>query len=320
MLFYLLEAANKDNYECYPSIKKIAKFTDMGERTVQRHISALADRGLFERISQRRDDGSRQVNCYRFVISGTVKIGKESVVILGQDDNDESDQQPANNGGLINPPVLTPPPVQNDTTPRQEWRDIDQESEPGILTNPSPPDGGEIPNVEKDLFGNPIPLEIDEEPIELSVMRMWNEVASQYPGVSPCEVMNDKRKGWIRARAAEAEKSGMDPLEAWRRVIDSIHTSEFLRGERPPRPGDKGKFKNTINFMSRPDQFARALEGGNDDRERLDQRTHNIETGREFGPAERSGRKVIAKLLNRGGPSGEGPIRNRQGAPALPHG
>lgn len=299
VLFYLLEAANNKDHKCFPSIKKIAHFTDMAERTVQRHISALADRGLFARIEQRRDDGSRMVNCYQFLIGGTVKIGKESVVMIGPDEDDDAEYQPANNGTLHNPPFQTGGGDNPDTTPRQSRRDIDQESEPGISIPPTP-DGVGTPT--EDLFGIQLPKATAKKPLLEAVEEEWAKLVAEEPGISGIGVLSEARKVKIRARAAEVVKDQRrkgaitDERAVWSQIFLAIRSSTFLCGRAPPGKGRTSPFKLGIDYVLRQSEFFRIWEGQYDDDARTRNRTFDSRDGREYGPAEQSLRSSLASL------------------------
>ncbi len=259
VLFYLLESANHETHLCHPSLKKIAEVTEMSERTVQRHISALAERGLFVREEQRRNDGSRMVNCYRFVATGTIKIGKESVIILEPERETESEQQPANSDGLANPPFLTPPPVNTDTTPRQDCRDIDQESEPGIGTSPFSPDGETTPSGD-DLFGGNLPV-VPEASLTDFVWQQWEQLKIEHPNVAMPRLIDDGMAKMIEQRAKTFAKPGDSPVDVWTAVFAEIRNSQFLCGRTAPGPGRDKSFTLSLGWLCRPGNFREVING-----------------------------------------------------------
>lgn len=308
VLFYLLEAANNATHECYPSMKKIAAFTDMGERTVQRHVSALADRGLFERVEQRRADGSRAVNCYRFVVAGEIRVGKESVVQLGPE------TQPANYGGLVDQQPAIP-----DTTPRQEWRDIDQESEPGITPLSSNEDS---PPQEKDLFGQALktPEQIQAE-FEDGFIRWieeeWQKLTVETPAISGLRTISPERRKAIIARA-ELDNCPVGQMNNWAVVFEQIRNSRFLRGL--AKPGRDRDEPNVITFdwLLKPRNFVKVLEGNYRDKRTLAP-GHDGISGRKLTAVEEAGRNVAARLQQSGERRGFGSHRGGTDAraPAL---
>lgn len=259
VLFYLLESAHHETHLCFPSMKRIADIVEMSERTVQRHISALAERGLFVREEQRRTDGSRMVNCYRFVASGTMKIGKESVVILEPERETEGEQQPAIIGGLDNPPILTPPPVRNDTTPRQDCRDIDQESEPGIRTSPLSPDGESPPSGE-DLFGGDLPI-APAFSLSAFVWQEWEQLEINHPNVAMPRLIDEGLAKMIEQRARTHAKLGETPVEVWTAVFEQIRASLFLCGRTAPGPGRDKSFTLSLGWLCRPANFREVING-----------------------------------------------------------
>jgi predicted transcriptional regulator len=309
VLFYLLEAARSDTNTCFPSIKKIATFTDMAERTVQRHITALADRGLFERIEQRRNDGSRMVNCYRFVVAGTIRIGRESVIQIEPEDHEADVEQPANNGGLTNPPVLTPPPVNTDTTPRQDWRDIDKESEPGI----SPQESSTLePPVEKDLLGEPVLTAEQEEAARQGrliqfVDTAWADARRRYPMMVASTVTPRRQKLVIKR----------GDIGAWAKAFAAIEASPFLQGNSPAGKDRSQPFVVSMDWLLKAANFDKVVEGTYSDKRALSS-GYDANSGRKLTAVEQASRHVIAGIResrarrgfggDRGGADGGAPL------------
>jgi DNA-binding transcriptional ArsR family regulator len=291
VLFFLLESANNTTYECYPSMKEIASYTEMEERTVQRHVSRLSEMGLFEKVEQRRGDGSRQVNLYRFMVSGTVQVGNQEVVIING-----HNPQPAKNGRLAssNPPFQTPPPDQTDTTPRQNGRDISLSSSlESDRDNPPLPTGEEPP--QPDLLGG-LPM-IRSASVDLvdQVFDLWNEMVSRHPQMTAVRSRQESRRKKVSARGkAAASETGTSFVEVWTAVFAAIEANTYLCGEDPPGKNYTEPFSLNIDFVLRPAEFTRILEGGY--RANRTDLTHDPRSGRRFGPAEQGGRAAIARL------------------------
>ena len=302
VLFYLLEAANNKDRKCFPSIRKIAKFTDMAERTVQRHISALADRGLFKRIEQRRDDGSRMVNCYQFIIQGSVRIGRESVVVIGPDEDDGEDLQPAKTGRLDNPPFLAPPPVGNDTTPRQSRQGLykDLESEPGIRTDSN--DYADH-DTETDLFGQPI-----KTPEQMAAERRaeairvieegWAQAMESAKGIAALRggKLDDTRAEAAIQRAQKFMVEGETEADVWRAVFEKIQSSFWLCGGTRPRD-DRPPFRLQMTWLLENRNFTKVLEGKFDDGR--DPTQANGTGPRRYSPGGAVASRIIERNLAR---------------------
>lgn len=82
-------------------------------------------------------------------------------------------------------------------------------------------------------------------------------------------VLGDDRRSAIRARWKQAAKLTCDPfgydtrdagLEAWREFFTVCATSEFLTGRAKPGKDREDPFIATLDFLMRPDVFARTLE------------------------------------------------------------
>lgn len=57
ILFCLADRHNPD-YGCFPNQKRLAEDAEMGERTVRRHLDALEEKGLIERVRDNRQGGA----------------------------------------------------------------------------------------------------------------------------------------------------------------------------------------------------------------------------------------------------------------------
>jgi hypothetical protein len=66
VLLALANRANHDTGECYPSIARLARETEMHPRTVQRALNDLIDGGWIARETRTRENGSDTSSNYRF--------------------------------------------------------------------------------------------------------------------------------------------------------------------------------------------------------------------------------------------------------------
>lgn len=257
----------------------------MSDRTVQRHISALADRGLFERIEQRRKDGSRAVNLYRFVVSGTLKVGTQETIEIKAE---EQIQQPAIFGGLD-----TQQPANFDGGHPSEMTGhisgiTSQESSPSLPT--------EEPS-QKDLLGDIIPEDPRSVDLVDYVQAQWAKLAEEFPRIQNPRVLNDARQKKIRARAHDITKHAKGTLTAhdvWDQVFAAIRISPFLRGDADPGKNYRDPFSLSIDYITRPTVFMNTLERAAIDAER-NRHTHTAD-GRRYGPAEQAMHEVLASM------------------------
>jgi len=98
-----------------------------------------------------------------------------------------------------------------------------------------------------------------------SLVDLYHELMPNNPRV---KVLNDARKGAIRARWLEAAKLKCEPfgystksagLSAWRQFFEICAESKFLTGLAPGLPG-KSPFVADIDFIFSPASFAKTLE------------------------------------------------------------
>nr|WP_256366946.1 helix-turn-helix domain-containing protein [Lentilitoribacter sp. Alg239-R112] len=55
-----------ENGECFPSVKRLSKYTNQSDKTVRDHLSKLEEIGFISRERIRRKDGTLSVHKYRF--------------------------------------------------------------------------------------------------------------------------------------------------------------------------------------------------------------------------------------------------------------
>ena len=67
VLLKLADRANDDG-ECWPGMQSVAQACGVCERTMMRHIDAMAESGLIERVKRKDDSGRQMSNLYRLNI------------------------------------------------------------------------------------------------------------------------------------------------------------------------------------------------------------------------------------------------------------
>jgi YD repeat-containing protein len=264
VLIFLLMSANNRTYKCFPSMNRIAQNTGMARRTVQRHISKMTEMGLFEREEQRRQDGSRMVNCYRFRIEGVMQIGNGREVKIEAETAENCDtDQGAENGTLDGSKVsgLT-------RAPSRDWRSISQESPSQESIPPSSYEEGP-PVGDSDLFGEQIePPKPPEESLVSFVEREWADIRNSWPYIAEIRKIDLALAKSLLARGAEQARDGETPIMVWGAVFDQIRNSHFLTGRTPPGPGRTDPFKLSIGWLSQKSKFREVINGKYADSER----------------------------------------------------
>lgn len=101
-------------------------------------------------------------------------------------------------------------------------------------------------------------------PIE-QIVELYHEIMPTNPR---CKVLNQSRRGAIKARWLEAASLNYSPfgyktraegLVAWRKFFETCNESEFLTGQATPQAG-KPPFLADIDFLMSPNGFARCFE------------------------------------------------------------
>ena len=112
---------------------------------------------------------------------------------------------------------------------------------------------------QKSPAGDPLACPAEE------IVELYHEAMPTNPR---CKVLNQSRRGAIKARWQEASrlickpfgyKTRADGLKAWRTFFETCNESEFLTGQTTPLAG-KPPFLADIDFLMSPNGFARCLE------------------------------------------------------------
>lgn len=80
VMFYLVNRSNKE-LTCFPAIPTIAREVGMSERTVQRALKELCEKGFVEKTSRYRENGGQSSNLYKFIMEEEAKP-KEPVALV----------------------------------------------------------------------------------------------------------------------------------------------------------------------------------------------------------------------------------------------
>lgn len=101
--------------------------------------------------------------------------------------------------------------------------------------------------------GDDPPSEPEPDPVDVA-FRSWNILAERY-GLPLAERLTETRRKHLAKRL-----DGGD-LDRWRRALEAVERSRFLRGMAPPRkPGDR-PFKAHLDFVLQASSFQKLIEG-----------------------------------------------------------
>ena len=113
----------------------------------------------------------------------------------------------------------------------------------------------------KEEYSNTLQLPRKQPVPYKKIVEIYHEECPDLPRV---QVMNERRKRLIRARWKEHPD-----LEWWRQFFKRVHASDFLCGRVPPK-GDRPPFLADLEWLVRPSNFAKVIEGRYDNRESKD--------------------------------------------------
>jgi hypothetical protein len=181
-------------------------------------------------------------------------------------------------------------------------------TEPGNETLTPLPFGKDTPTGENDLFGKGQEIVETEPSIDEWVLSEWNKLATDIPTIAKIRVLDDARRRKINARLKAVRVAEPDARAAWAKIFAAIRANTFLRGEEPPTRDYPEPFRLDLDFVLRPSQFIKILEGGY--RATRTAETHDLVSGRRFGPAEQAGRNAVRRILAAGSESGDGSAGN----------
>jgi hypothetical protein len=155
-----------------------------------------------------------------------------------------------------------------------------------------------------DLFGASTAIATSRPPLAEYVQGRWNDMVKRHPQIAGIRNLDASRRMSITTRAKPAVTPTRDGYAVWDEVLAAIEGSMFLTGRCPPREGSSKPFTLTIDFVCRPAQFLKILDGGYpNDRTGAEQPafTHDPETGRRYSTTEQAARSFVNDRRNRSG-------------------
>ena len=104
---------------------------------------------------------------------------------------------------------------------------------------------------ERDLLGGEV---LGEAPVQKAI-RLYNELATRLPNAAKAEELTKARQSAIKARMCGAK------VDRWQAALNAVEHNRFLAGE---VEGQRGRFRLTLEFITRPANFQKLIEGGYD--------------------------------------------------------
>jgi len=293
VLFRLCWHCNQKTLLCCPSIDELATGAGMSERSVYRAIDALEQNGYIAVVRERWPNGTQKVNRYTILADTTFRMpdGRE-IRIKATAEEAESrvtpmspglEEQPGDTGGAGR---VTP------MSPNEQGR-YNQE----VDSPPSPVGDGPPPQPE-DLFGEKLPA-VAEPKLEDLVLAEWRRLQTEHPMVKGIRQLDHSRITKIGTRARTAQQGEQTAWEVWQEIFLRIRSSRFLCGRKPPDKKHDKPFGLGIDYVLRPAEFLRILEGFYDDRPGDQTAGYDPDTGRRMGPSEQAGRAALERLRSR---------------------
>jgi hypothetical protein len=295
MLMVVADLANHVTGEVFASLGYYQDVTGLSKRTVLATLDELVDLNILERTEERRGK-TLQIPVYIFHMLETIPmVERPARKGIGAKTHPLPKQvQKGSETGAF----LSGKGVQKRTTEPSSRNQEEEES-------PPPSYEGDTPTGETDLFGGELPVDEDPMPLEGFVTEAWHALKRDHPGVADIDILNPSRIKKISARAADVVKGRakkkpaqiLTEEDVWLEIFDHIRKSTYLCGRAPPGRGYTRPFKLTIDYVLRPSEFGKILEGGYDDDERFNtSRSFDANSGRSYGSAEQATRESLASL------------------------
>ena len=284
--------ARRDDFEVWPDQTQIAEDANLSLSTVKRHLKTLEADGYFTR-RQRKAPG-RGFTGWVYILNVKAEFKLPTGHVVRADLDGSTLVEPTGQSDLRRQVNADPH--------RQVTADLSNtELGNGELGNKEPPmvpTGDEAPD--RDLFGGEL---VVAEDLTGYVMRRWNELAERHANIASVKVLNKKRTNAIEKRGEEGAKIFGTKRNAWDRAFEVIEGSSYLCGEDPPGKGYSEPFAAWLDFVLRPLEFTRIIEGGY--RATRTAETHDLVSGRRFGPAEQATRHALRGIFATGQESGD---------------
>lgn len=237
VLVRLADRAN-DSGKCWPGLDSIAVDCGLHRSTVIRHIEGLEDSGLLE-IERQRGRGCS--NQYRLRLELAPRENKRSQTATISDKTSHSAQK---NVAFCNEKRRTvrPEPSGNPQGNR-------------VCVNATPSDDGSDPSYD----GSDAPQARRARVPHKKIVELYHQHCC--PPLSEVYEITDARRTAMRARWADL----LPDLEAWNAFFETVAESEFLRGDRPPTGNRKKPFKANFDWLLKPANAIKIIEGEYDD-------------------------------------------------------
>jgi hypothetical protein len=297
VLFRLCWHCNERDLLCCPSVDDLVRGAGMSKSSVLRSLKSLEERCFIQVERDRWDNGTQKNNRYLILADVSITLPGGRKVDLSPTAEQRfrrsrvSPATPGENSRVSNKPGVTgdtTPGVNGDTHYEQGRQN--KEDSPPLSSREAPPEPG-------------FDLVMEESTPDLidHVQAEWAKLKADFPRIAGIRALTEDRKKKIRARAAALAvpgPGGVTPHQVWDEMFRAIRGSKFMRGEAEPGRGYDRPFILTLDKLLEPKFFVTQLEKAAihaaDTVASSDPRT-----GREYGPAEQSGRAVLDRILAR---------------------
>jgi hypothetical protein len=247
-----------ENASCFPSQKKIARMTGMGERSVRRWLEWLEEQNVVTRSSRYGENGRRTTDRYRLNLAANLTTGQSgrpqppAETTTGQIDqwSDSTGSTPAMvTGGQIGRPARPA-----ETTTGQIDHRSDLQSSPATVAGHEPSENPQISLSQRETADRAETVTVGPIPPDFTLsdrMRAW--AAEHAPGIDP-EAQTD---AFVDYWLAKGEHRA-DWAASWRGWMRNRARWDAQHRQAPATPGVQSGLQpfQTPRYSDNPDPWA----------------------------------------------------------------
>ncbi len=284
------------NFDVWPSHRCIADDAEMSVSSVKNHLNELESNGFIKIIAQFKSDGkSKSSNIYRLQVRMSVQTPHKTVEVdcdvVGADHSQLLAMGSADPQPNFDPPIASTltDPIANCLP--MELLNMNYRNE----LDHSASDEADGQSKDLQLFEQ---FQIEDPDARLieTIEQSWKSLSDRYAGIVGIRGIDARRERLALLRASQGKDKLETKTDVWKKIFDNIEKSSFLRGMAPPGRDRREPFRLNFDFVLKPVNFTKILEGGFNDRFSNTSASFDDRTGQKLSPVEEAVRNVDAQL------------------------
>jgi hypothetical protein len=287
---------------CFPGVMRLARYTGLTKRSVQRALKQAEVVGLIKR-RKRVDMSSEYLLNFRALPEVDEEVfskesketdffwSEEPDLFEGALPHATDDKTPCHGGTPPMPPATRP---HASLAPKTSVGTSEETSE----------ETSGCADAQDDDVGTDLVV-AEDLPLKDFIAAEWKKLKTDFPEIGDCRRVTDQMVNLIKQRTKEHRVDGESDHDLWRTVFERIRSSHFLTGRAPPTAG-RTRFHLTLSWLLKPHLFREVINGKYTS-SRADDGAFDPSTGEVLGPAAAATRGTIQRLRDaRQRPAGGG--------------